>query len=216
VQVWKCWLGEGIEIEPLAAMLSSDEADRAARFVFGRDRRRFIAARAALRWILGDRLGESPQRLEFAYGPHGKPELGEAWQNSAIRFNLAHSGDWAVAAVAENKRVGIDLEQHRSLPERQEIAKRHFSAREMAQLDALPEELQHDAFFRCWTRKEAYLKALGCGLSMALDAFDVSLLPDEPPALLAARDDPQAPICWRMAELRPAGGYVGAIAVETR
>lgn len=214
-KVWKCWLGEGVEIEPLALLLSPDEADRAARFVFARDRRRFIAARAALRSILGERLGESPERLKFAYGPYGKPELADAWRPSGIQFNLAHSGDWALVAVAIGKRIGIDVEQLRPLVEGKDIAQRHFSPRETAQLWSLPLELQEEAFFRCWTRKEAYLKALGCGLSMALDAFDVSLLPDQPAALLAARDDPRAPTHWRMAELRPAAGYLGAVVVET-
>jgi 4'-phosphopantetheinyl transferase len=214
VQVWKCWLGEDLDVEPLCALLSPDELERAARFVFTRDRRRFIAARAALRSILGERLGEAPSRLRFDYGPQGKPALASAWQESGIQFNLAHSGDWALVALACNKRVGVDLEQIRPLVEGREIARRHFSPRETADLWSLPLELQEEAFFRCWTRKEAYLKALGCGLSLALDAFDVSLLPGDAPALLAARDDPHAPARWRMADLRPTPGSFGAVVVE--
>jgi 4'-phosphopantetheinyl transferase len=115
--------------------------------------------------------------------------------------------------VAVDRRTGIDVEQIRPLAEMCEIARRHFSGRETTQLFSLPRQSQEEAFFRCWTRKEAYLKALGCGLSLALDSFDVSLLPDAAPALLAARDEADA-ARWRMAELRPAAGYVGAVVVE--
>jgi 4'-phosphopantetheinyl transferase len=213
VQVWQAWLGEDAASDDaaLASMLSDDEVRRANQFVFAKDRRRFLRCRAALRLALAWALDASPSCLEFAYGPQGKPELASL-SESGLKFNVAHSGDWALVAVARKRRVGIDVEQIRPALSR-EIAWRNFAPREAAALETLPPEEFDETFFRCWTRKEAYLKALGCGLSLPLDSFEVSLAA-APAAILWSRDDPEVQTRWRMAELRPAAGYVAALVVE--
>jgi 4'-phosphopantetheinyl transferase len=217
VEVWKASLGTVAsgEDDSLAALLSDDERTRAAQFVFDQDRRRFVRSRAALRTVLGQRLGIAPSSLVFAYGPQGKPELDAHHAASREHFNLAHSGDWALVALARDRRVGVDVEQVRPGLAETNIAQRHFAAREVAALRNLPPEMQDEAFFRCWTRKEAYLKALGCGLSLALDAFTVSLAPGEP-EILSSRDDPEVQKHWRLIELHPAAGYIGSVALEAR
>jgi 4'-phosphopantetheinyl transferase len=216
LQVWKAWLGwEGPgEDKHLAAMLSDDEQSRAAGFVFEKDRRRFIRSHAALRTVLGDCLEASPSSLTFVDGPHGKPELDAQWHHHGLNFNLAHSGDWAIIALACGRQVGVDVEQIRPGVANADIAQRYFSPREAAALLDLPPEMRDEAFFRCWTRKEAYLKALGCGLSLPLDSFEVSLAADKPAAILWSRHDLQAPQRWRLAELQPAAGYLGALVIE--
>jgi 4'-phosphopantetheinyl transferase len=214
VRVWQAWLGEALPEGIAETVLSDDESQRARRFVFDRHRRRWVAARVALRTILAECLGESPGSLTFTYGAHGKPELGQRWQSAGLQFNLAHSGDWALIAVGWERRVGIDLEEMREEVVESGIAERYFSPREAAQLRSLPRDLQQIGFFRCWTRKEAYLKALGCGISGGLQSFEVSLLPDEPPALRCDQSDERAPDKWRMAELVPAAGYLAAVVAE--
>jgi 4'-phosphopantetheinyl transferase len=197
----------------LAETLSADERARADRFVFPRDRRRFVVARGALRSILASYLDLAPSALAFAYGPAGKPRL----EGSAdLDFNLAHSHELALCAVTAGGPVGVDVEWLRPMPDLLAVARTAFSPAEQAALLARPEGERLAAFFRCWTSKEAYLKARGDGLSLPLDSFDVSLAADQPPALLANRLDPAEPGRWTLHAFAPAEGYVGALAVGGR
>ncbi len=151
--------------------LSSDEQARAAAFVFARDRRRFTVARAILRAILGRYLGVDAGRIGFCYGRRGKPALaGEG----SLRFNIAHSEDVALYVVARGAEVGIDVERVRAISDLGGIAERVFSRRERATLRALPPADTLEAFFRCWTRKEAWIKATGVGLAQPLHESDVA------------------------------------------
>jgi 4'-phosphopantetheinyl transferase len=141
----------------LLQSLSPDERARAARFRFERDRRRFVAGRGALREILGEALGRPPSSIAFAYGPQGKPRLAA----DEIQFNVSHSEGLGLIAVAGDRRVGVDIERVRAKGSGMDVAKRFFSRAEVATLRALPRGLRTEAFFACWTRKEAYIKARG-------------------------------------------------------
>ncbi len=211
VHVWHAGLSlPPDQLERLRQALSADERERAARFVFAKDRDRFVAARGILRDILGNYLGQPGGALRFEYGPYGKPAL--AGEPRGLRFNVSHSGDLALVAVTRGQEIGIDVEAVR--PERadEQLARRFFSPREVAALLALPEAERGAAFFACWTRKEAYIKARGDGLSIPLDAFDVSLAPGEACALLRASGDD--PARWALRALDTGPGYAAALAVE--
>jgi 4'-phosphopantetheinyl transferase len=202
-------------VDELAASLSPDERDRAGAFVRERDRRHFTVGRGVLRAILSRYAGIPPKQVRFCYGPHGKPALDEAHGGQTLRFNLAHSHDLALYAVTRGREIGVDLEWvGRPVPDAATIAEHYFSAAERARLRALPELLRHEAFYNCWTRKEAYLKARGEGLSLPLDQFDVSLAPGEPAALLSSHGDPGEVVRWTLWALIPGPGYVAALAVE--
>jgi 4'-phosphopantetheinyl transferase len=194
--------------------LSADERGRAARFHFDRDRRRFVCARGALRRILGEYLEIDPLDLSFQYGVHGKPALaGKAAES--LSFNVSHSDELALIAVAPpDVELGVDVEAIRSLPDADDIASRYFAPAEVARLRPLPAALREDAFFRCWTRKEAYLKALGDGLARPLDSFEVTFRTDEP-VELRVLSDPGETARWTLAALEPASGFAAAL-VATR
>src|SRR5262249_41616868 len=160
-----------------------------------------------LRMTLADCLCCQPAGLRFGYGSHGKPFLPDI----DLRFNLSHSGGWAALAVARGHEVGIDIEQIRADRATDDLAQRFFSPREWAALRALPEAERCAAFFRCWTRKEAFIKLIGEGLSFPLDEFDVTLRPDEPPALLSVRGDARAATRWTMHEFASPPGFAAAL-----
>ena len=217
VHVWRASLDQApARIQGFLHTLAADERARAERFYFERDRDHFIVARGVLRAILGRYSSRAPEGLSFCYGAHGKPALAGHSGADAIRFNVSHSGELALYAVARDREVGIDLERIRFDLAAAEIAERFFSQAEVEMLRALPAEAQRDAFFRCWTRKEAYIKARGEGLSLPLDQFDVSLAPGEPAELLRTQRDPSEASRWSIHELTPAPGYVAAVAVEAR
>jgi 4'-phosphopantetheinyl transferase len=196
----------------LGAGLAQDEQARAARFRFERDARRFVLARSALRAVLGGYLGVAPGDLAFSYGGHGKPALGG--EHAALDFNVSHSGDVALIAAGWRRAVGIDVEQWRPLPDLAALAARVFAPSELTALDALAEAERPAAFFRCWTRKEAFIKATGLGLAQPLDGFVVSIGSDEPARFLDIEGDPAALARWTLHDLRPAAGYAGALVVE--
>lgn len=202
----------------LRSTLAADEQARAGRFHFTRDRDRYVAARGTLRTILGRYLGLLPQQVSFDYTPHGKPLLrqGLTPEGAGLSFNLSHSHDLALYVVARRRRVGVDVEFIRPELTDEPIAERFFSPREVIALRALPLAEQPPAFFRCWTRKEAFVKARGEGLSLPLDRFDVSLAPGEPAVLLATQDDPAEAQRWQLQALAPQTGYMAALAVEGR
>jgi 4'-phosphopantetheinyl transferase len=215
VHVWLASLARHpVEIEALRGSLSAEELRRAERFRFARDRSKFIAARGILREILSRYLCLPPTLLSFGYNDFGKPELREADCESPIRFNLSHAGEIALYAIAAGREVGVDVELVREDVACAEIAAHFFSRREAAALLSLPANVQTRAFFNCWTRKEAYIKARGAGLSLPLDGFDVTLAPGEPAALLSTRDDEQEAARWSLTELFPGTGYTAALAVR--
>ena len=212
VQLWRVDLGEvGADESRWQRVLSSDETARASRFHFARDRQRFVAARALLRIILAGYLETDAASLSFSYSKKEKPSLGSAHAGSDIRFNVTHSGGVALLAFARSREIGVDVEQVRRDFDPGAIARRYFSTHEQNQLAGLPAEQKVEAFFRCWTRKEAYIKATGDGLSLPLSQFDVSLAPGDGSALLATRPDGSEAGSWLLQEVSAGPGYVAAL-----
>jgi 4'-phosphopantetheinyl transferase len=213
VHLWRAQL----DLDPgalagLEATLAPDEREAAGRFVFPRDRRRFLAARGVLRALLGAYLRTPPAAIRLAYGAHGKPSVLEP--PSKIEFNVAHSGETALYAVALARRVGVDLELIRMDVECDALAERFFSPRERAALAALAAADRRRAFFDCWARKEAYLKARGDGLSTPLDTFSVSLDPRGGAAVLETVDGPEERARWSVVPVPPVREYAAALVVE--
>ena len=201
-------------LQQLIKLLSYDEQKKAARFRFEKHQRRYTVARGMLRIILGRYLGLSPQELRFHYGPRGKPELANGLNDGNLCFNLAHSHELALYAFTQDREVGVDVEHLRPMPDAERIAARFFSASEYEQLHRLPAAQKQQGFFNGWTRKEAYIKALGDGLFYALDRFQVSLIPGEPAQLIQVEDKPSEITRWSLATLTPAENYTAALAVE--
>jgi len=213
IHAWFADLEQPAEaIQQLAATLTADEKQRAARFHFERDRSRYIAGRGILRHLLGAYLETPPDRLQFRYGEHGKPELAEP--ASDLRFNLSHSHGLALYAFVSRREIGCDIERLREDVWRDRIAERFFSRAEAAALSALAPELRTEGFFRCWTRKEAWIKARSHGMSIPLDSFDVNLASNEPARLKGTRPDPEEANRWIIHPLEAPPGFVAAIAVE--
>ena len=210
VHVWRIALDQENErLERFRRTLEAGELDRAGRFHFDKHRRHFIVARGFLRSVVARYLGSQPETLRFEYGAYGKPALESG---HTLRFNLSHSNEVALLAVTLDAELGVDVEHIRADFASEDIARRYFSRVEVEAFNALPPEERVAAFFRCWTRKEAYIKAIGKGLSQALDAFDVTLAPDMAPALLRAEDDD--PARWLLTDVDVGGGYAGALVVE--
>ena len=215
VHVWCASLNQTASgIDRLAHSLSLEECKRAERFYFPKDRLRFIVRRGLLRTILGYYSGIEPSRVQLCYGSNGKPALEKISSAAAFRFNMSRSGDLALYAVTRYVEIGVDLEGVGRLPDAEQIVERFFSPAERATFHSLPSDQKLHAFFNCWTRKEAYLKALGDGLSRSLDDFDVSLAPGEPARLLRVKGNPHEVSRWSLCELNPAKGYAAALAVE--
>ncbi|NTV48024.1 MAG: 4'-phosphopantetheinyl transferase superfamily protein [Geobacteraceae bacterium] len=196
---------------PLAAgashYLSSDEVLRADRLLDPNKRNSFMAGRGLLREILGGYPGVQPDELHFAVGEHGKPHLSG---NGRLHFNLSHSGALFILAVVSDREVGIDIEQLRDDTPVPDMARLAFSPREQKELFALPDHLQRRAFYRCWTRKEAYLKACGMGFALRSNSFDVSLH-QETPAVLISPDNLTK---WTLMDVTVPEGYCAALAVK--
>lgn len=211
VHVWRADLDRPGELPGLLAALSADERERAGRFRADRDRDRFVAARGLLRAILGRYLGREPGSLRFRYGAHGKPALVADGTGEPPRFNVAHAGGLALYAVAAGREVGVDLERVRADVDVDAIAA-WFSPRERASLAALCPARRREAFFAYWTHKEAYLKAVGGGLSLPLDACEVDF--DAPDAPVLRGGDATTSMPWTLRTLEPAPGYAAAVAVE--
>jgi 4'-phosphopantetheinyl transferase len=198
VEVWR----GSLDAEPhvrqrLEAMLSDDEQERAGRFRFERDRARFVVGRGLLRALLARYVGAAGSQLRFGYGAQQKPVL----LDDGPHFNLAHSGGTALFAFSRTTELGIDVELLQPEFAHGPLAERFFSPREVETLRALPEDDQPQAFFACWTRKEAILKARGDGLTQPLDSFDVTLTPGEPAALLRMAWSLEDPSRWQLVDL---------------
>jgi 4'-phosphopantetheinyl transferase len=212
VHLWRASLDcDAPVLSRLETTLSPDELARANRFVFPADRSHFVAARGILRELLGAYLRLLPAELKFRYGNHGKPALDRNASAADLQFNLSHSGGIAIYAFSLGRRLGVDVEQIRPQRAGEDIARRYFAPREVRELQALPAHLRTQGFFLCWTRKEAYVKAHGAGLSLPLDSFTVSLTPGRT-AELEAKDGNQ----WSMRSYEPAPGVVAALVVEGR
>lgn len=212
VQVWQVALDSEEHARRLEPLLAADERDRAARFHFPRDRRRYVIGRGWLRVLLGEYLAIPPTAICLEASPLGKPCLaGEP--GSDLRFNVAHSADVALIAVTRGREIGVDVEGERPDVRWPDLAERFFAPVETAAIQALPEPERRAAFFRCWTRKEAYLKALGLGLHVNLDGFAVTVA-DESAALLHTSHDPAQSGRWSLRGLNLSPGFAAAVAVE--
>ncbi len=215
VHVWRITLRQPVSLtRRLAQFLNAEESARASRFHFPEHRERFIVGRSVFKIILGAYLNEDGANINFKYSDYGKPLLAGRHAGSELSFNLAHSNDVAVYAITLSRRIGIDIEYVRPDLADDRIAERFFAPAEVAVIRALPPENRTEAFFNCWTRKEAYIKARGEGMSLPLDSFTVSLKPGEPAALLTVANSREEGSRWSLSELVPAQGYVAAIAVE--
>jgi 4'-phosphopantetheinyl transferase len=244
VHVWRIDLpAVAPEEQRWKQMLSEDERERASRFHFLRDREYFTATRALLRTILAGYTDCDPKGLRFCYTDKGKPFLDTSFleksflekslsvssstdksvsdksasssdSGTQIEFNVSHSGRTALLAFAHRRALGVDVEHIRADFDCEAVARRFFSDHEVRQLDALPQREKHTAFFRCWTRKEAYIKAIGTGLSLPLCDFDVSLTPRDKKALLSTRPDGTEAQRWSLQDIPAGDDYVAALCVE--
>jgi 4'-phosphopantetheinyl transferase len=213
VHVWRVPLApDPAEVEALGRTLDADERQRAGKFYFERDRRSFTVARGALRTLLGRYLDAPATAIQFAYRDKGKPFL--AAPDRDLQFNLSHSGGFALIAVAWQRTLGVDVELRRSIPDLVSLAQASFSPREFAVFRALPAADHTEAFFTCWSRKEAFIKATGEGVSQLAD-FDVSLRPGEPAEILWIRDEPP-PHRWRLLALPAIDDHAAALVVDAR
>jgi len=195
-------------------ILSSEERERAARFRFEKDQIQYIASRSFLRALLGRFLQIDPKAVRFRYNSFGKPLLADEFAASRIEFNLAHSKGLGLFGVTLDRAIGVDVEQHRPDLATMEIANRFFAPEEVKVLSAVQPSCRLEAFFECWTRKEAFIKARGMGLSLPLDKFTVAFGPNRAPALLSADQGATTAASWTLADLSPADGYSGAAAIE--
>jgi 4'-phosphopantetheinyl transferase len=223
VHVWRASLaGENSEngengnsrFSSLQRLLSVEERERVGKFYFERDRQNWTIAHGILRILLARYLATDPRTLRFETNAYGKPSLASPHSRANVHFNLSHSGNLALYAFASDRQVGIDVEYMRSGIDYEELSRHHFSHLENASLQSLPATQREEAFFLCWSRKEAYMKARGKGISIPLEQFDVSLTPGEPATLLGSRENPLAPAQWSLCALSPMTGYAGALAVE--
>jgi 4'-phosphopantetheinyl transferase len=211
VDLWRIRLNiDSDTVGRLEGTLSPEEAERAARFYFQADRDRFIVSHTSLRQILARYLQCDPGQLRFFVNEYRKPFL----DRGRLEFNLSHSGDFALIAIGRARKVGVDVERIRTDFETEEIGRRFFSQSEMSELQSLPADQRKRAFFSCWTRKEAYIKAQGMGLTLPLDSFDVSLSPGQPAVLRATRPDSEEAARWTLLSLNVGSDYAAAVAVE--
>jgi 4'-phosphopantetheinyl transferase len=215
VQLWYVALDQLAEAQPQAwHSLSADEQARAARFHFELHRRRFVAGRFFLRSLLGVYLGQPAEQVCFSYGAHGKPALKALADELDLRFNLAHSDNLAVIGLALGQDLGVDVEHLSPLKDAEPIARRFFSQSEQAEFEQLPPEKKLLGFYQCWTRKEAFIKALGDGLAYPLADFDVTLTPGQPARLLRVAGDPDEAQHWSLVSFRPVPDYIAALAIR--
>jgi 4'-phosphopantetheinyl transferase len=217
IHIWRVNLDISKEhLQILSVSLSSEEQIRAGKFYFQRDRNCFIAARGILRTLVGHYLALEPAALHFEYSRFGKPSLSGEGDESRLFFNVSHSHELALLAFTHVGDIGVDVEYMRpsSTIEYMQLAQRFFSEHERSQLESLPQAQVQQAFFCCWTRKEAYIKARGLGLQLPLEQFDVSVHPDQPAVFLSTREEGQNSKDWTLYNLLPGPGYAGACVVK--
>jgi 4'-phosphopantetheinyl transferase len=217
IHIWCALLDQpACLVKKVVCSLSIDEKARAGRFYFEEDRKRFIVRHGILRMILGYYLRVEASELRFCYGRNGKPRLADTFGNKIINFSTSRSEGLVIYGFTRNGELGVDVEYVRDIPEMDQIVKVIFSERETQVYRALPEHLKRDVLFTCWTRKEAFVKATGEGLSRPLDKFELTVDPVEPVRLLRINGDSRSACRWSIHDLKPASGFTGAVAVETR
>ena len=211
VHVWSAWLDppEGL-LRQCGDVLSEDERDRAERFRSGPLRTGYIAGRGMLRMLLGRYLAADPASITLSYQAHGKPELGPPWNAAGLEFNVSHSHGLALYAFTRGRAIGVDVELVRPMPNAVALLERFFSPEEVQQWRQVPPERQSRVFFQGWTRKEAWLKAVGSGLSFPLSEFCVTM--DGPARVLSVHGNREEAASWRLESCEPADGYVAAVA----
>jgi 4'-phosphopantetheinyl transferase len=215
IDIWRLRVdSDELPNEGLGSILAADEVARASRFHFDKDRNRYTRGRTALRILLGRYLAVAPGEIRFQYENHGKPEIAQPDNPRGLRFNSSDSGGLVLMAVTAGTVLGIDVERLRPVPDLVTIATRFFSAREVQALLAVSEGKRQEAFFACWTRKEAFLKATGVGLSYPLSAFSVTVDPDSPAEMLELGAEKDAAAKWSLRDLHPGEGYRAALAWE--
>jgi len=213
VHVWYQHLkGESADVGPFQGLLSADERDKASRYHFDRHRNDFTVTRGTLRILLASYLAKPPESFDFSYSAQGKPALANIDTN--LRFNVSHTDGLAALAFTRGREIGVDVEKMRPNLEAEKLAERFFSESERQFISRLTGRALDEAFFRCWTRKEAFIKAKGGGLSIPLHQFDVSIAEDQPTALLGTRPDPSEARRWSLHNLPVKPGYAGALAVS--
>lgn len=215
VHVWRLPLAlSRRQIEALRHDLCADEQERAARFRFDVDRDRFVVAHGGIRSVLAQYVGMEPRQLRFRRGPYGKPAMAEGQAGGGVEFNLTHSGEWALVAVARGRAVGVDIERARTIPEMEGVARSVFTPAEHEGLLRVGPSERFAAFYRLWTRKEAIIKAIGSGLSTPLDRLDVQPAAAHEGASFTVASDPDMGSAWNGRSFAPAEGYEAAVAVE--
>jgi 4'-phosphopantetheinyl transferase len=213
VHVWSASLEPApSELARLEQLLSSEEACRAGRFRASHARREYVAARGILRTLLGRYLEIAPEGVALTVGSLGKPKLAEA--SPPLHFNLSHSHGMSLIAITSVGEVGVDVEMVRPHPGFLDLADRFFAPPEALALRRLTPQHALEAFFHAWARKEAFLKALGLGLSFGSDRVEVTLLPGEPARLLSVDGATEPAASWSLEALAPAHRYVGALALQ--
>jgi 4'-phosphopantetheinyl transferase len=209
VHVWQVRIGQVPgSLSRFESVMTPEEIERAGRFRFPADRERYVTARGLSKWLLAYYVESAPEAIVFTVGRHGKPELVPETNPNSIRFNLTHSGDVVLCALSAGRRVGVDVEQYRDVSW-DELAVRVFSPSELNVYASLPAADRERVFFSFWTRKEAYIKAVGGGLTLSLSAFSVSL--DDRARVIHASD---AESVWIYESLDVGPGYAAAVAAE--
>jgi 4'-phosphopantetheinyl transferase len=216
VQLWAASLNEFFEKAPrLGLLLSPQEMARADEFKLPEDRNRYVVRHGLLRLILSRYLQQPASAIEFRQGTHGKPEIQSGGTDQPPFFNTSHSSEIAVCAISRSCPLGVDVERIQEIPEMEAIAKRFFSSREARTLMALPLNLRLQAFYNCWTRKEAFLKATGEGIAENLAKVEVTLAPDDKPGVVSLSGDLGAHEQWQLQPFSPAHGYLGCVAYRS-
>ena len=209
IEVWLAPLDISThQLQQCSMLLSRDEQMRVERLYFERDRRRYTVARAMLRVLLAGHVGMAPGEIPFQVGPHGKPYVADA----PVHFNLSHSGERAIYAISRSCVPGVDIEFIDRTIDHDGVAQRFFSAREFSELRRIPAAGRKRAFFACWTRKEAVMKATGDGMRMALDQIEVTVDPDGQPRLLSTPGEQTAD--WTLHTVDAGSSYVATVAAH--
>lgn len=212
VHIWRANLNlSNVAIQHLATFLSNDEIARANKFYFPEHKRRFIVARGILRQLLSNYLNISPKKIEFDYGDRGKPQLSKS-SNNSLQFNVSHSQEYALFGFASDRLIGVDIEYLREMPDAIKIARRFFSPPEFQLIASLDDQQQQKVFFKLWTAKEAYLKALGTGLAGSLNSIEISFEDDN----LLITEGTAILDNWFICSYIPADNYVAAMAIDKK
>jgi 4'-phosphopantetheinyl transferase len=215
VIIWLLDLNKTVfDLAWLVSLLSDSELKKSQKLVFDKDKKRYIVSHGILRILLGKYIGLPPGFVEYRFNRYGKPELNVDINPEKIKFNLSHSHEKILFAFSRGRELGVDIEYLDPKFPTSDISKRFFSPQEVQELINLPKEQQIQGFFKCWTQKEAYIKAKGMGLSIPLDSFDVSVSPVDPAGLISNKNEPLEIFKWKIQEIQIEGNYASAICAE--